>query len=179
MKRSHIFKNCGCKPDVPCGCGDNVFTTNKCDAPSCATPEKCSEQFSSDCVLYMGDTIANLDIKKGDPMTTVVQKLASWIVNPNCASVTAPCRMVTGFGSTTIGSTSIALAWNAEDTATSYEVEYREVTSPTWLLNGTTTGTTSTVSGLAPNTEYVVRVRTNCAGPTSCYSLVLDITTKP
>lgn len=171
-------KNCGCNSKVGCGCGDHVYTTNPCNAPTCATPEECSEQFSSNCVLYMGPTIANLDIKKGDLLSTVIQKLSSVIVNPGCAYPTAPCQLVTGIFPTAIGTTSIALKWDAVQSGLSYEVEYRAVSSPTWLLNGSTTENTSTISGLSSNVEYAVRIKTACADSFSCYSITLLITTK-
>lgn len=173
-------KNCGCAQNVGCGCGDNVYTTNNtCNSIECETPEKCPETFSSDCLLFMGDTIANLEIKKGTPMTTVLDQILLAIINPNCAYPTSPCRAVFGLLSSKITSTTIKLGWEALDPVpTSYEVEYREVTSGTWLQNGAITTNTNTIGGLTPNTDYVVRVKTTC-GSNTCYSLVKTITTKP
>lgn len=171
-------KNCGCDKNKGCGCGDHVLTTKSCTTGECAVPEKCSETFSSDCVKYMGDSIANLDINKGDPMTTVIQKLAMVIVNPNCAYPTSPCRGVVGFGNNGIASTSIKLIWDAITGVTNYQVEFRETTNPTWSLNATITTTSDIITGLTPNTDYYVRVKTLC-GSNTCYSLVLLITTKP
>lgn len=174
----NIKKNCGCDSKAGCGCGDHVYTTNKCNTPSCATPEECAEQFSSNCVLYMGPTIANLNIYKGDLLSTVIQKLTNAIVNINCASPTAPCQSVNGIYTTSIGTTSIGLKWDIVDTGVSYAVEYRAVDSPTWLSLAATTGNTATISGLSSNVQYAVRIKSTCADPYFCYSLTLLITTK-
>ena len=173
-----VSKGCGCA--APCGCGDHILKTPPCSIndPGCDSPKQCPETFSSDCALYMGDTIANLDIKKGDPLTTVIQKLLMAIINPGCAYPDSPCRGATGFGSYSISTTVIKLAWDAVVGATDYQVEYREVTSPTWLLNPIVTGTQDLIGTLLSNTTYYVRVKTNC-GVNSCYSPVLTITTQP
>lgn len=173
-----MIKNCGCNKNSGCGCGDHVLTTKSCATGECAVPEKCAEVFSSECVKYMGNTIANLDINKGDPMTTVIQKIAMAIVNPNCAYPTSPCRGVTGFGDNGIGSTSIKLVWDALTGVTNYQVEYKAATSGTWLLNTAVTTNSDIIGGLTTNTDYHVRVKTLCSSA-SCYSLVLLITTKP
>lgn len=174
----HIKRNCGCK--LPCGCGDHVLTTPPaCGTgnPDCVNPEKCSETFSSECAIYMGDTIANLNIYKGDRLTTVVQKLAQALLNPGCAMPTSPCTGVVGFGSYIITQGTIALSWLAAPSAITYQVEYRAITSAIWLLNPAVAGLTDTIAGLLPNTDYYVRVNSQCNG-FSCYSLVLQITTK-
>lgn len=172
-----INKGCGCSK--PCGCGDYSLTTNTgCQTNTCANPEKCSETFSSDCAIYMGDTIANLNIYKGDRLTTVVQKLLQAIVNPGCAFPTSPCVGATGFGSTAVTSSTISLAWDAVLGATSYFVEYKLTSSPTWVANPTTTSLSNVIGGLSPNSDYHVRVNSTCSSGT-CNSLVLTITTNP
>lgn len=174
-----ITKNCGCEKEKGCGCGDNVIKTNLlCTTQSCADPEKCSETFSSDCILYMGPTIANLDIQKGMPLSTVIQKLALATINPPCAYPSSPCQAVVGVDTTSIGSTFIKLKWNALPNVITYSVEYRKSTDPNWILNPAVTTNSDMIGGLTPATEYVVRIITNCGG-NPCYSLVFSITTKP
>lgn len=170
-------QNCGCK--VPCGCGDVVLTTPpSCDTPNCSNGDPCPETFSSGCVIYTGDTIANLNIMKGDRVSDIIQRLAMLIVNPGCAYPTSPCQGPIGFYSTTIGSTSIGVKWAAVSTAVNYQVEYRATTSGTWLLNPVTTNLSDTIGPLLPNTSYYVRVNAIC-GSGSCYSLTLLINTTP
>lgn len=169
--------NCGCK--VPCGCGDVVLTTPpSCNTNNCSNGDPCPETFAANCAIYTGDTIANLDILKGDRVSDIIQKLALLIVNPGCAYPTSPCQAPVGFYSTTINSTNISLKWGIVSTATSYQIEYRVTTSGTWLLNPIVTGTTDTIGSLIANTAYYVRVKAICSSG-SCYSLTLLINTTP
>ncbi len=181
-------RNCGCK--IPCSCGDTVFTTppSCCDGnPACPAGDPCAETFNSCCIIYTGDTIANLDIKQGDRVCDIIQKLAALIVNPGCFFPTAACQGAVGFFSTLITATTIKLKWAAVSVATQYQVEYRLTTVGTWSLNpvvATSATPTDTIGGLLPNSVYFVRVKTFCpTDPTrdtaipTCYSLVLQIKT--
>ncbi len=173
-------KNCGCQ--VNCGCGDMVLTTPpSCCAgiPACPNRDPCPETFSAQCLVYTGDTIANLNIQQGDRVSDIIQRLASLIINPGCAYPTSPCQSVVSFYSTYISATTIKLKWGAVSVATSYQVEYRLTTSPTWILNAAVAVSPTPVDiigGLLPNSTYFVRVNTFCAAG-NCYSMVLQITT--
>lgn len=168
-----------CECEHPCGCGNNVVNVPvPCISPECSNPEKCSETYSSDCVIYTGDTIANLGITKGMPMSVVVQMLLNAIVNPTCIYPTSACISVVNVVTTSIGQTVVSLNWNNIITGgPSYQVEYRPVTSSTWTGNPITTNTFDTISGLIPNTDYYIRVKTICSS-SSCYSLTIQIKTK-
>lgn len=175
MTNNVISKGCGCSS--PCGCGEHVLVTPCASNPQkCTGPEQCSETMSSNCLLYMGDDIANLDIKKGDSMTKVIQTLLMALVNPGCIFPGSPCKGVVNLLSYNITSSIINLAWDAVDGATSYRVEYRLPTVSVWTLNPVVTTNNDVIGGLAANTTYYVRVTTLC-GAESCYSLVLSITT--
>jgi len=172
-----ISKGCDCSS--PCGCGDHVLSTPPCasNPQACEVPTQCSETFSSGCVLYTGDDIANLDIKKGDSLTKVIQTLLMAVINPGCIFPNSPCKGVVNVGSYVITTTTIKMAWDAVDTATGYQVQYRLPTAANWTLNPTVTTLTDTIGGLTSATAYYVRVLTIC-GANSCYSPVLIITTK-
>ena len=167
---------CACKP---CGCGDNIFTSKSaCDTPPvCFNPEPCSETFSSECIVYTGDNIADLGIIKGARLTDVVQILINAIVNPGCTFPTSPCLSVVGLKSTIVTSTTATFVWTPITGAINYQVEYKLIASPTWTVNISTTNSYDSIGGFTPNTQYYVRVSTNC-GANSCYSLTLLITTK-
>lgn len=167
---------CACKP---CGCGDNVFTTKSaCDAPpACFNPEQCSETFSSECIVYTGDNITDLGIIKGARLTDVLQILINAIVNPGCTFPTAPCLSVVGFKSTIINSTTATFVWTPITGAINYQIEYKVFGTVSWTVNAYVTTSFDSIGGLTPNTQYDVRVSTNC-GANSCYSLTLLITTK-
>lgn len=169
-------QNCGC--NKACGCGDLVLTTPPSCPAVCTNGDPCPETFEAKCVVYMGDTIANLNITQGMRLDTIIQLLASAVVNPGCIFPTAPCQSAIGFYSTAIGSGTMSFKWLAVAAATGYQVEYRPVTSPTWIQNPVTTNLVDSIGGLSANTAYYIRVRTIC-GVNSCNSLVLLITTTP
>lgn len=168
--------NCGCKQ--ACGCGDVVLTTPPSCPVRCTNGDPCPETFDAKCLVYMGDTIANLGITTGMRFDDVLQILAMAIVNPGCIYPSAPCQGAVGFKSTLISATTISLKWLPVSNALSYQVEYRATTSPTWIVNPAVTAPTvvDSIGGLTPNTAYYVRVKTTCLSG-NCYSLVLTIKT--
>lgn len=172
------MSTCGCSNPKPCGCKDTYNTTvNPCDLPACPTPNPCSETFSTDCAIYTGDHIVDLDIQYGDPLSTVIQKFALLFTNSGCALPTAPCQSAVGFNSTQVTGTTIKLVWLAAINATSYQVQFKKKTDTTWTLNPSVTTLYDTVGNLSLDTEYYVRVNSICNGGT-CTSLTLSITTK-
>jgi hypothetical protein len=127
----------------------------------------------------MGDDIVDLDIKKGDRVDKVIQKLVLAITNPGCALPSTTCNAVTGIASTTITSSIINLTWLVALGAVNYSVEYKEISSPTWIVNPVLgpTITNDYISGLLPSTEYHIRVNTICSGG-NCYSVTIKVKTK-
>lgn len=173
----NLNKDCGCIDT--CGCNSDILSLRPiCSSPECANPEKCSETFSTDCIVYTGDTILDLGIPKGARLTDVLQILMNFAVNPGCASPNSPCISVVGFHSRTINQTTVIFDWSALVGTVSYQIQYRPVTSNTWLFNPATNNNFDTIGGLLPNTQYYVKVNTLC-GANSCFSLTLLITTKP
>lgn len=169
--------NCGC--NKTCGCGDVVLTTPPACPIPCTNGDPCPETFDAKCLVYMGNTIANLPIATGMRMDDIIQVLTMAIVNPGCIYPSSPCQGAVGFKTTAITAGTMSLKWLPVSTVTTgYQVEYRATTSGTWITNLVTTGTTDSIGGLLPNTAYYVRVKTTCASG-SCYSLVLTITTTP
>lgn len=175
MKNS-IYRQICCKD---CGCGDDIFAMKPaCDTPpSCYNGNNCAEVFSTNCLIYGGDSIADLGIIKGAKLTDVLQLIINAITNPGCTFPTSLCLSVVGFGSTSISSSGASFVWTPLSGAVSYQLEYKLIASPTWTVNAPTTNPYDSLAGLTPNTQYYVRVSTNC-GANSCYSLQLLITTK-
>lgn len=74
--------------------------------------------------------------------------------------------------SVTVTNNSATIKWNSVPGATSYDI----------LINGSTyhvTGTSKTITGLAPGTRYTYQVRSNNADGSSSYGAAQTVTTKP
>lgn len=174
-----------CTHNEPCGCADKGLTTNPpCaqNTPECPNPDPCPETFSDQCIVHMGDTIVDLDIKKGDRLFDILQKMTLLITNSACILPGAVCQSPIGLISTAIYTSSVKLAWGATPNATSYQVEYKLASALTWTLNAPvsqSTYPTDTIMGLTPGTEYHIRVRAICGiEPTTCPSITILVKTK-
>jgi len=93
----------------------------------------------------------------------------------------APCRSVLGLHSTNVTQTTIELAWLAEISSNSYQVEYKEASSSSWTLNPAITtnpaNPTDLIAGLTAGTDYHIRVNNICnAG--NCFSVTILVRTK-
>lgn len=174
-----MYKNCGCNTK-PCNCsGDYLSSSPFCGViPACANPEKCSETFSTDCIVFTGDSVVDLGIPNGTRLTTLLQLLMKAIVDPGCVLPTAPCLSVLGFASTAISATTASFSWGQVGGTVNYQLQYALAgPMPTWIMNPVTSNTFDTIGGLTPNTQYYVKVSTNCSA-NSCFSLTLLINTK-
>jgi hypothetical protein len=173
---------CKCKK-LPCTCEEGLHTQPSCaqDTPECPDPEPCSETFSDCCVVHANDTIVDLDIKQGDRLCDILQKITLLFTNPGCILPGAPCLSVLGLMSTSIATTVIKVKWQPSTTAIQYILEYKASTSFTWLLNPAvplSPNPTDTIGGLLPNTEYDIRIATICTFGI-CYSVTIRVKTKP
>lgn len=166
----------------PCGCEDAPLTTGSpCaqDTPECPNPNPCAETFSSDCIIFTGDSILDTGFNYGDNLTVLMQKLSIWLTNPNCINPAFSCKSPVNFRTTNITTTTIKLAWDAVASATLYIVEYKLSTSNTWTLNAPLTpvaNPTDTIGGLTSNTTYDIRVSATCPSGT-CYSVTIQVKT--
>lgn len=180
--------NCG-KTTTPCGCKDGPFTTvpGCACAPdaNCPVPQTCVEMIDTACVALNDYAITDTGIPEGATMAQMMQMISLFLTNPNCISPNSltPCRSVPYVYPYQITSSSIAIAWAASSTATSYQVEYQHISQVTWTqlpFQFTPTPNTAVISPLLPNSTYFVRVQAFCTvlgGP--CQSITLRINTKP
>jgi hypothetical protein len=131
-------------------------------------------------VVHANDTIVDLDIKQGDRLCDILQKMTLLFTNPGCILPGSTCLSVLGLMSVDISSTTVKVKWQPSSTATQYIVEYKPATSFSWLLNPAvplSTNPTDVIGGLLPNTEYDIRVAAICLSGV-CYSVTIRVKTK-
>ena len=82
----------------------------------------------------------------------------------------------TGLTVVGVGSSTASISWNAV-AGSSYDLRYRQVGAATWITQSVS-GTTANLSGLTPQTQYEVQVRSKCPdNSTSAYSASVNFTT--
>lgn len=165
-----------------CGCEEGLTTPVPCihDSLTCVGADPCAETFSTDCLIYSKDTIVDIGILKGDNLTNILQIISLLITNPVCMIPGALCKSVLNLQSQLVTSTAIKVGWiSAGTTPLSFQVEYKQDTSSTWLLNPPLANNifTDTISGLLPNTSYHIRVNSICSVSQSCYSVTILVKT--
>jgi hypothetical protein len=92
----------------------------------------------------------------------------------------AGCGTPTGLGSSNITTSSATVSWSSVSGALSYDVDYKEAASGTWI--NAATGTTSlsvNLSGLNQSTLHDWRVRANCSSSSSAYASAQFTTSSP
>ncbi len=137
--------------------GGNTFT----EVLAAATPNDGSE------VITVPSTLSNTCRIKVEAVGNIFFDIS----NTNFTIGEPPlCGGVTGLASSFITLTSATISWTAVSGADSYDVDYKESVSSTWINAATATTLTSVdLSGLNSNTTYNWRVRVNCAAGTGNY----------
>ncbi len=172
---------CKCK-NRPCSCEDKgIHAAPPCGQGTvdCPGAEQCAEVFSAGCISYVGDSIVDIGINKGDRMDSILQRIALYLTNPGCIQPTSLCQSVLDLQSIYISPTIIKVGWLPSQTATQYTVEYKTSTGTVWFSNPSllpTLAPTYTIGGLDPDTEYYIRVRTTCSSGI-CYSVTISVNT--
>jgi len=90
-----------------------------------------------------------------------------------CSAATVPQNiMVNGITGTTAG-----VSWQTVAGA-SYDIQYREIGAPSWILVENLTNPNYLMTGLSPTTNYELQVRSKCpAGSPSVFSASVNFTT--
>ncbi|HMZ89991.1 MAG TPA: S8 family serine peptidase [Chitinophagales bacterium] len=92
---------------------------------------------------------------------------------------TFTCAVPTGLFTNSITSNSARVNWTAVPGATKYQIYYRPVGGATWIKKTATTNSKK-LTGLAANTTYEYKVKTQCDPyPASGFSALVNFTTLP
>ncbi|MBK8672217.1 MAG: fibronectin type III domain-containing protein [Bacteroidetes bacterium] len=89
-----------------------------------------------------------------------------------------PCDVPSAIAVSNISTTSATISWTGDVEATSYELQYKEISNPNWqsvIINAPTT--TYTFSNLIQNTTYQYRLKTVCSFGESVFSSIGEFTT--
>ena len=176
--------NCG-KVNKECGCKDGPFTTvpGCACAPdaNCPVPQTCVEMTDTACVALNDYAIVDTGIPEGATMAQINQMFSLFLTNPGCITPGSACLSVPYVYPYLVTPSSIAIAWAASPTATSYQVEWKHISQAVFTLmpsQFTPTPNTAVISPLLPNETYFIKVKAFCLLG-NCYSVTLRINTKP
>jgi hypothetical protein len=90
------------------------------------------------------------------------------------------CNAPAGLTASSVTQTTATVSWGAASGAVSYDVDYKENSSATWLNAATaTTATSVNLTGLTTSTFYDWRVRANCSASSSGYTQAQFTTASP
>lgn len=173
--------------DGGCGVDDFVSDTPTSDAANFGCASSHSSCGSLDMVEnymdYSDDGCMNL-FTQGQK--TRMQALfatggarASLLSSGGCGTAPPPppaCDVPNGLAVSNIDKSSVDASWNAASGAINYTVSYRE-TGGSWIVAGTPTSTSFTITGLDSCQSHDVRVRTVCASGNSSYSSRVNFST--
>jgi len=175
MSCSQTNKGCGCEdkalrtiPTYPCPPDAN-----------CPNPSTCDEYYDVACVNFTGAGILELGITPGMSLREYYQRLAIATVNPTCIDPLSACQASTDLYVVSKTDTTILIAWAPSATAVTYQVEYKEESSGTWILFPAQSAANPTqlmISGLITGTTYTIRVNSTC-GVGNCYSATIIVKT--
>lgn len=132
------------------------------------------------CVYYNNAGVVDLGIAEGTSLQEVIQKIAILLgANPGCADPTSACQSTFNVYPTDSSATTLTISWAPNPTAVTYVVEYKTAAAGVWTLlpaQDAADPTQVLISSLTANTEYYIRILSNCSGG-SCYSATISVFT--
>ncbi|MBE0661542.1 MAG: fibronectin type III domain-containing protein [Bacteroidales bacterium] len=98
------------------------------------------------------------------------------ITGVSATPIVCNATVPTGLTVVGVGSSTASISWNAVPGST-YDLIYRQVGATTWITQSVS-GTTANLTGLTPQTQYEVQVRSKCPdNSTSAYTASVNFTT--
>jgi hypothetical protein len=101
---------------------------------------------------------------------------SSMTASTNFSTSSIPCDAPTGMNTAPITASSATFNWTAALGAQSYNVRYRVIGNQIWI-NGNTTNTSFTATGLASSTNHEWQVQTVCSSSSSSFTASTNFTT--
>ena len=166
-----------------CGCDDGPLKTIPvyvCPPDSqCPTPQLCDEFIDPMCVSFQHFGIPDIGVTIGMSLAEVMQRQSIALDDPTCLDPLSSCQSSTLIYPASKTDTTILVAWMPSATAVSYQLEYKEESSGTWLLlpsQASGLPTQAQITGLITGTTYTIRVNSTC-GVGNCYSAIITVKT--
>jgi hypothetical protein len=122
----------------------------------------------------LGSTVYNVRIKTicAAASSAYAPTVNFTTLTPSCTAPNAPT-----IDPLTITASTAVVNWNAVVGASSYTLEYKLNAAATWSIIPNLAVTTRTLTGLAANTLYNVRIKSVCSAALTAYSPVVNFTT--
>lgn len=179
--------NCQNSSTSNCGCKDAPYTTVKTYScppdQQCPVPVPCSEYMDARCTTYNGSGIVELGLAQGASLQRIIQQLTILTLGttPSAGDPCSACQATWNLFLVSATSTTLTIAWEPSLTANTYQVEFQQsplnsCTPGTWSLLPAQTTLTATIGNRAPNTAYIIRVRSIC-DTSSVYSVTIKVLT--
>ncbi len=149
-------------------------TTSHASVPFFELPVALQFKNATQSVTVVVNNISNGEVftkSIGFVADTVIIDPEAWLITRNNTTTKLPtCGTVTGLTSSAISTTTATVSWSATGGANNYTVDYKLVSSSTWInAAATTTSLSVNLTGLTANSLYDWRVKPNCTAPTGNY----------
>lgn len=177
--------------NTPCGCQDSALTT-PCGYTDCSSGnERCEDLQCAECVSYCGTSFQahfgayTLQISSGERLDQILQKFAL-IFTQGLGACTADNLHHAPFNlyAQNITSSSVDVVWaGTSNLSVGYEIYYDTIVNPSgWTLANTSglipiSMNVYTLTNLAPNTGYKIKIVSEDSGQNVCDSVEILIET--
>lgn len=170
-------------------CSDSSLPLSNCNpclncppAPAilapCVNAEPCDELSLLGCVKYSGDEIIDANIKSGDRLDEILQKMLIGIINTDASCISPSVKSAIKLRSTAIAADSITVAWTPSLDAISQSLQYKKATDISFTAVTTTGETSKQITGLLAGTKYYFKVSSLSNNDVTCNSVTIAVTTK-
>jgi hypothetical protein len=144
----------------------------------CPDGEPCDELALLSCVKYSGDEIVDANIKAGDRLDEIMQKMLIGIINADASCISPTVKSAVKLRSTAIAKDSITIAWTSPLDATAINLQYKAASAQSFTPVVATGLNTKQITGLLAGTKYYFKISSLSNGNITCNSVTIAVTTK-